>query len=400
MFADDIRTSLRQELDAMKAGGTYKHERIITSPQAADIRIAGGAEVVNFCANNYLGLADDPALIAAAHATLDRYGLGMASVRFICGTLDLHKDLEDAVSRFHGTEDTILYAACFDANGGVFEPLLDDRDAILSDALNHASIIDGVRLCKARRFRYAHNDMADLEARLIEAREGGARRILVSTDGVFSMDGDVARLDRICDLAERYGAMVHVDECHATGFFGPTGRGAAEHCGVLARIDLITSTIGKALGGSSGGFTTGKAELIEMLRQKSRPYLFSNTLAPVVAGAALAVFERLMATTALRDQLADNTAYFRTQMAAAGFAIRPGEHPIVPIMLGDASLASRMADALLTQGIYVIGFSYPVVPKGQARIRVQVSAAHTRDHLDRAIAAFTAVGRDLGVLPA
>jgi glycine C-acetyltransferase len=399
MFTDDVRGSLREELDAIRAAGTYKEERIITSPQSAGIRIADGSEVLNFCANNYLGLADDPDLIAAAHATLERYGLGMASVRFICGTLDLHKDLEHAISAFHKAEDTILYAACFDANGGLFEPILDARDAIISDALNHASIIDGVRLCKAKRFRFVHDDMDDLRAKLVEAREAGVRRILITTDGVFSMDGDVARLDQICDLADEFGAMVHVDECHATGFFGPTGRGACEHRGVLERVDAITSTIGKALGGSSGGFTTGRAEIIEMLRQKSRPYLFSNTLAPVVAGAALAVFERLTASTELRDQLAENTVYFRDKMTEAGFAIRPGEHPIVPIMLGDAALASKMADDLLAEGIYVIGFSYPVVPKGQARIRVQLSAAHTRDHLDRAIGAFTRVGKALGVVP-
>lgn len=398
MYDSTVRDDLRAELQAMREAGTYKAERVITSPQAADITVAGGAEVLNLCANNYLGLADDPALVQAAKDTLDRYALGMASVRFICGTLDLHKDLEDAISRFHGTEDTILYAACFDANGGLFEPILDKRDAIVSDQLNHASIIDGIRLCKAQRFRFAHDDMGDLEVQLKAAREAGARRILISTDGVFSMDGDVAKLDAICDLADAYGAMVHVDECHATGFFGPTGRGACEHKGVLDRVDLITSTIGKALGGSSGGFTTGKAEVIEMLRQKSRPYLFSNTLAPVVAGAALAVFERLEASSDLRDRLADNTAWFRAAMAEAGFDIRPGTHPIVPVMLGDAALASRMADALLVRGIYVIGFSYPVVPKGQARIRVQISGAHSRAHLERAVAAFTEVGRALGVL--
>lgn len=398
MYADDVRDSLRAELQAIREAGTYKAERVITSPQAADITVADGSHVLNFCANNYLGLANDADLVEAAKATLDRYALGLASVRFICGTLDLHKDLEAAISRFHGTDDTILYAACFDANGGLFEPILGKQDAIVSDALNHASIIDGVRLCKAARYRYAHDDMDDLEAQLKAAREAGVRRILITTDGVFSMDGDIAQLDRICDLADRYDAMVHVDECHATGFFGPTGRGACEDKGVLDRVDLITSTIGKALGGSSGGFTTGRAEIIEMLRQTSRPYLFSNTLAPVVAGAALATFEKLEAGGALREQLRENTAFFREAMTDAGFDVRPGTHPIVPVMLGDAALASKMADALLARGIYVIGFSYPVVPRGQARIRVQVSAAHTRAHLERAVEAFVAVGRELGVV--
>ncbi len=398
MLSDDTRASLQAELDATRAAGTFKAERVITSPQAARITTADGREVLNFCANNYLGLADDEALVAAAHATLDRYKLGMASVRFICGTLDLHKELEAAVARFHRKEDAILYAAAFDANGGLYEPFLGPEDAIVSDALNHASMIDGIRLCKAARHRYAHDDMADLERQLQAARDAGARRVLVTTDGVFSMDGDIAQLDRICDLAEAYGAMVHVDECHATGFFGPTGRGAAEHKGVLDRVDLITSTIGKALGGSSGGFTTGPAEIIELLRQKSRPYLFSNTLAPVIAGAALATFERLEQGADLRAKLVSNTAFFREALTAAGFAVRPGTHPIVPVMLGDAALASRMADALLDEGIYVIGFSYPVVPKGKARIRVQVSAAHSRADLEQAVAAFTAVGRRLGVV--
>ncbi len=398
MYHDDVRSSLRAELDAIRAAGTFKAERVITSPQSADISVANGAHVINFCANNYLGLANDPGLVQAAHETLDRYALGMASVRFICGTLDLHKELEAALSRFHGKEDTILYAACFDANGGLFEPLLDERDAIVSDALNHASIIDGIRLCKAARFRYAHDDMADLRTKLEEARAGGARRILISTDGVFSMDGDIAQLDVVCALADKFGAMVHVDECHATGFFGPTGRGACEHKGVLDRVDVITSTIGKALGGSAGGFTTGRAEIVAILRQRSRPYLFSNTLPPVIAGAALAVLERLSTSDDLRQRLAENTAYFRKAMTDAGFDIRPGVHPIAPVMLGDAALASKMADALLQRGIYVIGFSYPVVPMGKARIRVQVSAAHTRAHLERAVAAFTEVGRELGVI--
>jgi glycine C-acetyltransferase len=398
MFSDQTRASMRSELDAIRSAGTYKEERVITSPQAADIAVEGGGSVINFCANNYLGLADSEALVQAAHDTLDKYALGMASVRFICGTLDLHKELEDAISTFHKTEDTILYAACFDANGGLFEPLLTAEDAIVSDQLNHASIIDGVRLCKAKRYRYLHDDMADLRTQLQAARDAGVRRILITTDGVFSMDGDIAKLDEICDLADEFDAMVHVDECHATGFFGPTGRGACEAKGVLDRVDVITSTIGKALGGSSGGFSTGRAEIIELLRQRSRPYLFSNTLAPVVAGAALAVFKQLTESSELRDRLAASTAYFRQQMTAAGFAIRPGTHPIVPIMLGDAALANRMADALLDRGIYVIGFSYPVVPKGQARIRVQISAAHTKAHLDRAIAAFTEVGAELGVI--
>jgi glycine C-acetyltransferase len=398
MLTDDIRASLQADLDGIRAAGTWKRERVITSPQSAVIRLESGAEVLNFCANNYLGLADDPGLVQAAHAALDQYALGLASVRFICGTTDLHKRLEQAISLFHGKEDTILYAACFDANGGLFETLLGPEDAVVSDALNHASIIDGIRLAKCARYRYEHDDMGDLEVKLEEARHKGARRVLVSTDGVFSMDGDVAKLDHICALAERYGAMVHVDECHATGFFGPTGRGAAEHAGALDRVDVITSTIGKALGGSAGGFTTGRREIIDLLRQRSRPYLFSNTLPPVIAGAALAVFERLSASTALRDRLAENTAWFRRAMTDAGLNIRPGEHPIVPVMIGDAALATRMADLLLQRGIYVIGFSYPVVPVGKARIRVQVSAAHTRAHLEQAVEAFAAVARELGMV--
>ncbi|HMV69120.1 MAG TPA: glycine C-acetyltransferase [Myxococcota bacterium] len=398
MLDDTTRASLQADLDGIRAAGTWKRERVIASPQSAVIRLASGAEVLNFCANNYLGLADDPDLVRAAHEALDRYALGLASVRFICGTTDLHKRLERAISEFHGKDDTILYAACFDANGGLFETLLGPDDAVISDELNHASIIDGVRLSRCARYRFLHDDMADLEVKLEEARHKGARRVLVSTDGVFSMDGDVARLDRICELAERYNAMVHVDECHATGFFGPTGRGAAEHRGVLDRIDVITSTIGKALGGSAGGFTTGHAPVVDLLRQRSRPYLFSNTLPPVVAGAALAVFERLSASTALRDRLAENTAWFRAAMTAAGLDIRPGEHPIVPVMIGDAALATRMADRLLELGVYVIGFSYPVVPVGKARIRVQVSAAHTREHLERAVDAFATVARELGLV--
>jgi glycine C-acetyltransferase len=398
MYTDRLRADLQSELNDIAAAGTFKRERVISSPQAAEITLADGRTSINLCANNYLGLADDPELIAAAHASLDRYGLGLASVRFICGTLDLHRELESTIAAFHRKEDAILYAACFDANGGLFEPLIGDGDAIISDALNHASIIDGMRLCKAARYRFLHDDLDDLAVKLEEARHKGARRIVISTDGVFSMDGTVARVDAICDLADRYGALVHVDECHATGFFGPTGRGAAEYRGALDRVDLITSTLGKALGGSAGGFTTGRQELIAMLRQRSRPYLFSNTLPPVIAGAALAVFQRLSASTALRDKLAENTAWFRAAMTDAGFQIRPGVHPIVPVMLGDAALAGKMADRLLELGVYVIGFSFPVVPVGKARIRVQVSAAHSREQLAHAVAAFTQAGKELGVL--
>ncbi|TVQ93415.1 MAG: glycine C-acetyltransferase [Deltaproteobacteria bacterium] len=393
-----FRDSLQEEIAQIKAAGTYKAERVIVTPQSADIAVESGARVLNFCANNYLGLADDARLIDAAKRTLDRYGLGMASVRFICGTLDIHKDLERRIASFHGKEDSILYAAAFDANGGLFEPLLTADDAVISDALNHASIIDGVRLCKARRFRFQHDDMADLRAQLAAARQGGARRILITTDGVFSMDGDIARLDEICDLAEAFDALVHVDECHATGFFGPGGRGASAEKGVLDRVDLITSTLGKAMGGASGGFTTGPSEIIDLLRQKSRPYLFSNTLAPTLVGASLAVFDLLDSSSDLLDRLVTNTRTFRHGMTEAGFDVRPGTHPIVPVMLGDAALATQMADALLAQGIYVIGFSYPVVPKGQARIRVQISAAHTPEQLDRAMNAFITVGRELGVI--
>ncbi|MFK7930115.1 MAG: glycine C-acetyltransferase [Myxococcota bacterium] len=393
-----IRSELQAELAAIRDAGTYKAERVIVTAQAADIRVDSGAAVINFCANNYLGLADDPRLVEAAKATLDTYALGMASVRFICGTLDIHKELERRLSSFHGKEDTILYAACFDANGGLFEPFLGKEDAIISDALNHASIIDGVRLCKAARYRYKHDDMADLRVQLQAAKDAGCRRVLITTDGVFSMDGDIAKLDQICDLADEFQAMVHVDECHASGFFGPGGRGASASKGALDRVDLITSTLGKAMGGAMGGFTTGPAEIIDMLRQKSRPYLFSNTLAPVIVGASLKVLDILESSSELLDTLADNTAHFRTQMTAAGFDIRPGTHPIVPIMLGDASLATNMADRMLEEGIYVIGFSFPVVPRGAARIRVQISAAHTRAHLDKAIEAFTRVGRELGVL--
>jgi glycine C-acetyltransferase len=393
-----ISDDLNSELTAIRDAGTFKDERIIVSPQAADISVSTGADVLNFCANNYLGLSDNKRLIQAAKDTLDTYGFGMSSVRFICGTLDIHKELEAKIAEFLGTEDTILYTSCFDANGGLFECILGPEDAIVSAALNHASIIDGIRLCKAKRYRYQHDDMEDLRAKLAEARAAGARRILVATDGVFSMDGDIAKLDLVCDIAEAFDAMVMVDDSHATGFVGKTGRGSIEHCNVMGRVDVVTSTLGKALGGASGGFTTGRREIIAMLRQKSRPYLFSNTVAPAIVGAALEAFTMLSETTELRDTLEENTTYFREQMTAAGFAIRPGVHPIVPIMLGDAALAVRMADAMLERGIYVIGFSYPVVPKGQARIRVQISAAHTRAHLDRAIAAFTEVGRELGVI--
>jgi len=394
----DVGQSIQQELEAIRAAGTYKDERIIVSPQRAAIRVQDGDEVLNFCANNYLGLADNAELIQAAKDTLDTYGFGMSSVRFICGTLDIHKKLEGMISTFLQTDDTILYTSCFDANAGLFETILGKEDAIVSDALNHASIIDGVRLCKAARYRFLHDDMDDLDKQLAAAREAGAKRIMVATDGVFSMDGDIARLDLLCDVAEKYGAMVMVDDSHATGFTGPTGRGSIEHRGVMGRVDVVTSTLGKAMGGASGGFTSGRKEIIDMLRQRSRPYLFSNTVAPAIVGAAIKAFEMLSETTELRDRLEDNTRYFREQMSAAGFAIRPGVHAIVPLMLGDAALAGQMADAMLERGIYVIGFSYPVVPKGAARIRVQVSAGHTRAHLDKAIAAFTEVGKQLNVI--
>ncbi|MEN0061438.1 MAG: glycine C-acetyltransferase [Myxococcota bacterium] len=398
MYGEQTETALAGELEAMREAGTFKNERIIVSPQRANIRVDSGNEVLNFCANNYLGLADDPQLVEAAKRALDTYGLGLASVRFICGTLDIHRQLEARISEFLQTEATILYSSCFDANAGLFETILTAEDAVVSDSLNHASIIDGIRLCKAKRFVFAHDDMDDLNKQLEAAKAAGARRILIATDGVFSMDGDIARLDRICDLAEAHGAMVMADDCHATGFVGKTGRGSIEHCDVMGRVDIITSTLGKALGGASGGFTTGRAEIIGLLRQRSRPYLFSNTLAPALVGAALAAFDRLSSSTDLRDRLAENTTYFREKMTAAGFKIRPGSHPIVPIMLGDAALSMTMADAMLQRGIYVIGFAYPVVPKGQARIRVQISAAHTRDHLDQAIEAFTEVGEQLGVV--
>lgn len=383
------------EVEEIKAAGLYKTERIIESPQGAEI-LVGGKTVLNFCANNYLGLSSHPKVIAAAHKAIDERGYGMSSVRFICGTQDLHKELEHKLSAFLGTEDTILYAAAFDANGGVFEPLFNEEDALISDALNHASIIDGVRLCKAQRFRYEHNNMEDLEAKLKEA--AGCRNRIIITDGSFSMDGTIAQLDKIVALAEQYDAAIMVDECHSSGFLGKTGRGTHEYRGVMGKIDIITGTLGKALGGALGGFTSGRKEVIEMLRQKSRPYLFSNTLAPSIVGASIAVLDMLTETTDLRDQLEYNTRYFRTKMTEAGFDIKPGDHPIVPIMLYDAVLAQKMAARLLEEGIYVIGFFYPVVAKGQARIRVQLSAAHTQAHLDKAIAAFTKIGKELGVL--
>lgn len=395
---DQVSIELKQELSDIRAAGTYKSERVIISPQSANIRVRDGQEVLNFCANNYLGLANHPRLIDAAKHTLDTHGFGMSSVRFICGTLDIHKLLEQKVSSFLGTDDTILYSSCFDANGGLFETILGKQDAVISDQLNHASIIDGVRLCKAMRYRYKHDDMDDLRAQLEQARKDGARRILVVTDGVFSMDGDIARLDLVCDLAQEFQAMTMVDDSHATGFVGQTGRGSIEHCGVIGRVDIITSTLGKALGGASGGFTSGRQPIIDMLRQRSRPYLFSNTLAPCVAGAAIAAVDMLTETSELRDKLEINTMYFREQMTAAGFAIRPGVHAIVPIMLGDAALSVKMADAMLERGIYVIGFSFPVVPRGAARIRVQISAGHSKEHLDKAIAAFAEVGKELGVI--
>ena len=389
-------TQLQEELAGIESAGLYKRERIITSPQGAEITISTGETVLNFCANNYLGLSAHPRVMEAAKKAIDTHGFGMSSVRFICGTQDIHKELERRLSDFLHTDDTILYAAAFDANGGVFEPLFGPEDAIISDALNHASIIDGVRLCKAARYRYEHNDMDSLEQCLQEAQS--ARRRIIVTDGVFSMDGTIAQLDKICDLADQYQALVMVDECHATGFLGKTGRGTLEYREVLGRVDIITGTLGKALGGASGGFTAARQPIVDMLRQRSRPYLFSNTVAPSIVGASIAVLDLLTETTELRDTLAANTAYFREKMTAAGFDIRPGEHPIVPIMLYDAVLAQQFAEKLLAQGIYVIGFFYPVVAKGQARIRVQLSAAHSRAHLDRAIAAFTTIGRELNVL--
>jgi glycine C-acetyltransferase len=391
-----LQPVLQEELEAIKAAGLYKTERIITSPQGADITVEGGKEVINFCANNYLGLSAHPKVTEAAKNAIDSHGFGLSSVRFICGTQDIHKELERKISEFLGTEDTILYAAAFDANGGVFEPLFNEQDAIISDELNHASIIDGVRLCKAQRHRYKHDDMADLEAKLKETQ--GLRHRIIVTDGAFSMDGTIAQLDKICALANQYNALVMIDECHCSGFLGKTGRGTHEHHGVMGQIDIITGTLGKALGGASGGFTSGRKEIIDLLRQRSRPYLFSNTLAPSIVGASIAVLDLLSETTELRDKLEYNTQYFRQKMTEAGFDIKPGVHPIVPVMLYDAKLAQEFASRMLAEGIYVIGFYYPVVPQGKARIRVQLSAAHQQHHLDKAIASFTKVGKELGVI--
>ncbi len=392
---DTLKPVLEKELQEIKEAGLYKQERIITTPQGADIS-ANGLEVINFCANNYLGLSSHPKVIEAAKKAIDTHGFGMSSVRFICGTQDIHKELEQKIASYLGTEDTILYAAAFDANGGVFEPLLNDQDALISDELNHASIIDGIRLCKAQRHRYKHNDMNDLEEQLKATQH--LRHRMIVTDGVFSMDGTIAQLDNICDLADKYKALVMIDECHASGFMGKTGRGTHEYRNVMGRVDIITGTLGKALGGAMGGFTSGRKEVIEMLRQRSRPYLFSNSLAPSIVGASIAVIDMLTETTALRDKLWENTRYFREQITKAGFDIKPGEHPIVPIMLYEAQLAQEFAARLLQEGIYVIGFFYPVVAKGNARIRVQLSAAHDRHHIDKAITAFTKVGKELGVL--
>ena len=397
-MSKEILNQIQKELEAIKAEGLYKEERIITTHQKALINTTAGKEVLNFCANNYLGLSADKDVLQAAKDTIDSHGFGMSSVRFICGTQDIHKELEAKIAAFVGTEDAILYAAAFDANGGLFEPLLGAEDAIISDQLNHASIIDGIRLCKAKRYRYANNDMADLEAKLIDAQKDNARRILIATDGVFSMDGIIAQVDKICDLAEKYGALVMVDDCHATGFTGEKGRGSAEHCGAYGRVDIITGTFGKALGGASGGFTAAKKEIVDMLRQRSRPYLFSNTLAPSIVGASIHVLNQLEHSTELRDKLAFNTNIFRSKMTAAGFDIIAGTHPIVPIMLYDAPLAQKFASALLEEGIYVIGFFYPVVPKGKARIRVQISAGHETEHIEKAVKAFTIVGKELGVI--
>jgi len=392
----NLKSDLSKELAQIKDDGLYKEERIITTPQGAVIKTTKGDEVINFCANNYLGLSSHPRVIEAAKKTIDNYGYGMSSVRFICGTQSIHKELEAKISEFLGTEDTILYAAAFDANGGVFEPLFGKEDAIISDQLNHASIIDGVRLCKAQRYVYKHNDMADLEEKLKEA--SGARSKVIATDGVFSMDGTIAQLDKICDLADQYDALVMIDECHSTGFVGKTGRGVHEYRDVMGRVDIITGTLGKALGGASGGFTSAHKEIIDMLRQRSRPYLFSNTLAPAITGASIEVLKLLSETTELRDKLESNTLYFREKMSSAGFDIKPGEHAIVPVMLYDAKTSQLFAEKLLEKGIYVIGFYYPVVPKGQARIRVQLSAVHEKAHLDKAINAFISVGKELGVI--
>ncbi|MBX2984392.1 MAG: glycine C-acetyltransferase [Bacteroidia bacterium] len=393
-----IQQYLSEELNKIKEAGLFKNERIITSAQGAEIKLSNGQTVLNFCANNYLGLSSHPKVIEAAKKGLDTHGYGMSSVRFICGTQDIHKELESKIAEFYHTEDTILYAAAFDANGGVFEPLFNELDCIISDELNHASIIDGVRLCKAQRYRYKNNDMADLELQLQKANEAGMRFKLIVTDGVFSMDGYVAQLDKVCDLADKYDALVMTDECHSAGFIGKTGRGVPELCGVMGRVDIITGTLGKALGGAMGGYTTGRKEIIEMLRQRSRPYLFSNSLAPSIVNASIAVFDLLSHTTELRDRLEENVKYFKAGIKQSGFDFKDGDAAIVPIMLYDAKLSQDMANELLKEGIYVIGFFYPVVAKGQARIRVQLSAAHTREHLDKAIAAFTKVGKLLGVI--
>ncbi len=395
---ENLKPVLQKELADIKEAGLYKHERIITTPQGAVIKTSDDKEVINFCANNYLGLSSHPKVIEAAKKTIDTHGYGMSSVRFICGTQDIHKTLERKISEFLQMDDTILYAAAFDANGGVFEPLLSAKDAIISDTLNHASIIDGVRLCKAMRLRFRHNDMVDLESRLKEAADSGAEQKIIVTDGVFSMDGTIAQLDKICDLAEKYNALVMSDECHSTGFMGKSGRGVHEYRDVMGRVDIITGTLGKALGGASGGFTAARKEIVELLRQRSRPYLFSNTVAPSIVGASIAVFDMISKTTELRDKLMENTRYFRNALTDAGFDIKAGEHPIVPIMLYEAPLSQKFAEALLEKGIYVIGFFYPVVPEGQARIRVQLSAAHEKSHLDKAIEAFTEVGKTLGVI--
>ena len=395
---DKMQPHLQSELQKIKDGGLWKDERVLASAQGPEVTLADGRSVLVLCANNYLGLSSDPRVIAAAHRAIDDRGYGLSSVRFICGTQDIHKALEKKIAEFLGTEDTILYAACFDANGGVFEPLLSEEDAVISDELNHASIIDGVRLCKAQRWRYKNNDMADLERCLKEAQSKGARHSLIATDGVFSMDGSIADQKAICDLADRYQALVMVDDCHATGFMGKTGRGSTEHCGVMGRVDIITGTLGKALGGALGGFTTGRREIIDLLRQRSRPYLFSNTLPPSVVGGSLAVLDLLSSSTELRDKLEENTKFFRDGLAQAGYDLKPGTHPIVPIMLYDEKLAHDLARRLLELGIYVVGFSFPVVPRGQARIRVQVSAAHQRRHLERALAAFAQAGQEFGVL--
>ena len=395
---EQYKSFITKEIKSIKEAGLYKNERVITSPQAAEITIQGGEKVYNFCANNYLGLSSHPAVIQAAKEAIDTHGFGLSSVRFICGTQDIHKTLEQKISTFLGTEDTILYAAAFDANGGVFEPLLGEKDAIISDALNHASIIDGIRLCKSMRYRYEHNSMEDLEAKLQQAIADGAQQKMIVTDSVFSMDGTIAQLDKIVALADKYEALILIDECHSSGFMGKTGRGVHELKGVMGKIDIITGTLGKALGGASGGFTSGRKEIIDLLRQRSRPYLFSNTLAPSITGASIAVLDLLSKSTALRDTLAENTAYFREKIVAAGFDIKPGEHPIIPIMLYDAVISQKMAEKLLKKGIYVIGFYYPVVANGQARIRVQISAEHTKEQLDHAIASFTEVGKELGVI--